>query len=106
MVDQFERIRDGDRFWYQQTFSGRELQAIENTTLADVIQRNTDVTNIQDNVFFDPSIAGPCPRPSDLAMQAGSHASNTRISHPDRLLPNLLRAMKRASLPWPTMSSR
>jgi len=71
MVDQFERLRDGDRFWYQHTFHGRELQMIENTTLADVIQRNTDVTDIQDNVFFEPAISDPLPNPRDAVEFAG-----------------------------------
>jgi peroxidase len=52
VVDQFARLRDGDRFWYQRAFSGAVLTALENTTLADVIRRNTTVTNIQNNVFF------------------------------------------------------
>lgn len=52
MVDQFKRLRDGDRFWYQNRFSGSELRQIENTTLADVIKRNTEITKLSDNVFF------------------------------------------------------
>ena len=56
IVDQFERIRDGDRFWYQNIMSGRELREIENTTLADVIERNTDIEGLQDNIFFAPTV--------------------------------------------------
>ena len=57
--DQFARLRDGDRFWYQREFSGPELKTIGNTTLADVIRRNTTDTNLQDNVFFfNASISG------------------------------------------------
>ena len=52
LVDQFTRLRDGDRFWHQNTFSGRELRQIESTTLADVIMRNTDIAELPDNVFF------------------------------------------------------
>ncbi len=50
--DQFERLRDGDRFWYQNMFSGRALRQIESTSLADIITRNTTVDNLQNNVFF------------------------------------------------------
>ena len=38
---QFERLRDGDRYWYQMTFSPEEIAELESTTLADVIRRNT-----------------------------------------------------------------
>lgn len=53
LVDQFERIRDGDRFWYQNIFSGRELAEIERTTLADVIMRNTDIDTLGNDVFVN-----------------------------------------------------
>jgi len=52
VADQFARLRDGDRFWYQRAFSGRQLAQLERTTLADVIERNSDVTGLQSNVFF------------------------------------------------------
>jgi len=56
MVDQFERLRDGDRLWYQNVFSGDELIELENTTLADIIERNTDINGLQENVFYDESV--------------------------------------------------
>lgn len=52
LADQFQRLRDGDRFWYEKDFQGPELQQIRRTTLADIIRRNTNTTNLQDNVFF------------------------------------------------------
>ena len=52
MVTQFEQLRDGDRFWYQNVFSGSDLANLESTTLADVIRRDTSLTNLQDDVFF------------------------------------------------------
>lgn len=52
IVDQFQRLRDGDSNWYQNVFSGSELRELESTTLADVIERNTDVEGLQENVFF------------------------------------------------------
>ncbi|MBA4019748.1 MAG: peroxidase [Pirellula sp.] len=52
LVDQFTRLRDGDRFWYQNTFSKADVQKLEQTTLADVIRNNTTTTNLQRDVFF------------------------------------------------------
>lgn len=51
MADQFQRLRDGDRFWFERTFSGAQLNQLEHTTLADIIERNTGVAGLQDNVF-------------------------------------------------------
>lgn len=49
---QFEALRDGDRYWYQQTLTPEEIQQVENTRLADIIRRNTTINQeISDNVF-------------------------------------------------------
>jgi hypothetical protein len=52
IADQFNRLRTGDRFWFENTFSGATLTALENTRLSDIIKRNTSLTNVQANVFF------------------------------------------------------
>jgi len=51
---QFERLRDGDRFWYENDpdFSALEVADLRQTRLADIIRRNSGVTNLQSNVFF------------------------------------------------------
>lgn len=56
LIDQFTRLRDGDRFWYQGVYSGEELEEIESTTLKDIIVRNTKIrsSQIQENVFYAP----------------------------------------------------
>ncbi len=51
LVDQFSRLRDGDRFYYENVFKGKALWEIQNTQLSDIIRRNTDLTDIQDEVF-------------------------------------------------------
>ena len=51
LVDQFHGLGDGDRFWYQNVFKGRELKQLESTKLSDIILRNTDIQDIRENVF-------------------------------------------------------
>ncbi|MGD9723015.1 MAG: peroxidase family protein [Pirellulales bacterium] len=59
VADQFERIRDGDRFWYQRDLSRSELNRVNDTSLADVIRMNTTIGNLQADVFtFHTSISG------------------------------------------------
>lgn len=48
---QFENLRDGDRFWYETSLEGDELERVKNTKLSDIIRRNTTLTNVPDNVF-------------------------------------------------------
>jgi len=55
---QFEMIRDGDRYWYQnRDLSEEQLNIIENSYLSDIIMRNTKITSMQGNVFVMPSSA-------------------------------------------------
>lgn len=56
VAEQFLRIREGDRFWYQLTgmFDPYWLDYIEDSTLANVIMRNTTINFMQANVFFVP----------------------------------------------------
>ena len=56
IADQFSRIRDGDANWYKNLFSGRQLAQIESTTLSDVIERNTEITGLRENVFYEDSV--------------------------------------------------
>ncbi len=54
IVDQFTRLRDGDPLWSQADggLSKAEASEIWETTLADIIEANTDVGSIQDDVFL------------------------------------------------------
>ena len=52
IADQFEALRDGDRLYYEaQGFDPKTLQMIKNTSLSDLILRNTDTDYIQEDAF-------------------------------------------------------
>jgi hypothetical protein len=52
VAEQFQALRDGDRFWYRLTLTPKELRALEKTSLADIIRRNTNMTDkLRDDVF-------------------------------------------------------
>lgn len=54
MKKQFERLRDGDRFWFENdpNLSDAERAEIRRTRLSQVILRNTEIGSIQEDVFF------------------------------------------------------
>ncbi|XP_039990207.1 dual oxidase 1 isoform X1 [Xiphias gladius] len=71
ILDQFERIRNGDRFWFENKqnglFTDEELQTIRNMTFRHVLGAVTsaEATDIQNNVFFWRD-GDPCPQPTQL----------------------------------------
>ncbi|MBE9171378.1 peroxidase family protein, partial [Pleurocapsales cyanobacterium LEGE 06147] len=64
LEDQFERLRDGDRFWYQNDpdliswsapqlgSSDMALDWLKELSLSDIIELNTNINNLPDNLFF------------------------------------------------------
>ncbi|NEO57352.1 MAG: peroxiredoxin [Okeania sp. SIO3B5] len=61
LADQFERLRDGDRFWYENDTHFAEWELgddglvsdwLGGLQLSDIIKANTEIENISDNVFF------------------------------------------------------
>ncbi|XP_037539498.1 dual oxidase 1 [Nematolebias whitei] len=71
ILDQFERIRNGDRFWFENKqnglFTDEEIQTIRDVTYHDVIVAvtNAEATDIQKNAFFWRD-GDPCPQPAQL----------------------------------------
>ncbi len=53
ITEQFLRLRDGDRFYFENDtdFSQEEINEIKNTRLRDIILRNTDIERLKYNVF-------------------------------------------------------
>ncbi|KAI1304155.1 Dual oxidase [Halotydeus destructor] len=69
--EQFERIRDSDRFWFENAgndlFTPEEVAAIRNISLWDILVNATDIPGsaVQKSVFkFE--VGDPCPQPRQL----------------------------------------
>ena len=68
ILDQFVRLRNSDRFWFENRLNGlftdEELAQIRNTTLRDIIRDTTGIPDhlLQENVFFWRD-GDPCPQP-------------------------------------------
>jgi hypothetical protein len=56
ITDQLTRTRAGDRLWFENdpALTPSEVAAIKSTKMSDVIKRNTQISNIQDDVFHLP----------------------------------------------------
>ncbi|MEO0470545.1 MAG: peroxidase family protein, partial [Bacteroidota bacterium] len=52
MEDQFVRLRDGDRFYYETYLSATDLAEVNATTLSDIIMRNTGLTGLERNIMY------------------------------------------------------
>uniref|UniRef100_A0A9L0SA70 NAD(P)H oxidase (H2O2-forming) n=1 Tax=Equus caballus TaxID=9796 RepID=A0A9L0SA70_HORSE len=74
VLDQFVRLRDGDRYWFENTrnglFSEEEIVEIRNTSLRDVLVAVTNMnpSALQPNVFFWHA-GDPCPQPRQLSTE-------------------------------------
>ncbi|XP_034541530.1 dual oxidase 1 [Notolabrus celidotus] len=71
ILDQFERIRNGDRFWFENKqnglFTDEEIKRIRNVTFHDVLiaVSSAEATDIQSNAFIWMN-GDPCPQPTQL----------------------------------------
>ena len=67
ITDQFTRLRDGDRFWYENLFGDDVLAWLNNRSLSDIIRDNTGIEWMQDDVFIATE-RGRIPAPGMIAM--------------------------------------
>ena len=61
LCNQFERLRDGDRFWYENDFQTWMVGWLQSQSLAKIIRRNTSIGDeIQDAVLVVPPTSVTC----------------------------------------------
>ena len=64
VLDQFERLRDGDRFFYLNTMTEQEIEMVDGTGLEDIIRRNAmtvfNAECIPGVTFRTPLTTNPC----------------------------------------------
>ncbi|NXX29411.1 DUOX2 oxidase, partial [Nicator chloris] len=74
ILEQFARLRDGDRFWFENTknglFTEEEIREIRNTTFHSILTSVTYAksTDLQPHVFVWRE-GDPCPQPQQLTAQ-------------------------------------
>lgn len=67
LADQFTRLRDGDRFWYESYLPGATVDRVNAMTLARIIRLNTTIGDeLPDDVF---TASPPCP--AEYALPLG-----------------------------------
>lgn len=61
LIEQFTRSRDGDRFFYLNDLDHLNIldPTLETVTLSNIIRRNSNIENIQDNAFLAASVPEP-----------------------------------------------
>ncbi|HEX3313754.1 MAG TPA: peroxidase family protein [Gemmataceae bacterium] len=82
LADQFTRLRSGDRFFCQnETMTSEELRIIgQGNSLGKIIQANTNVTNLQQDVFvFQASISGTVSLPAAPAKSMGAGEAGVAV---------------------------
>jgi peroxidase len=63
--EQFARLRDSDSFWFERPtksggfFTSQEIAEIKQTTLADIIKLNTEISNVPNNALLITSESNP-----------------------------------------------
>lgn len=86
IAEQFQNLRDGDRFWYQnQGFDPATMREIESMTLSSVILKNTDTQHMQADafVFYERRSGltggGVMENPDSPQLVVGSNGEDTLI---------------------------
>lgn len=85
LVDQFRRLRAGDRFWYQnlEIFTAEQVQEFEKTSLARIICSNTNISKVTSDVFVIPQqqFWTDCKTLKDIDLSKWQNDNPTNCNH-------------------------
>ena len=83
LAKQFEALRDGDRFFYENADPKNLVNQLNDTTLAQIIERNTSITNLQSNVFyfFDNIQGSVVTAPATMTPAIGTSITTMQSAH-------------------------
>lgn len=70
VLDQFLRMRSGDRMWYEDRLPEDLVKMVNETSLSDIIVRNTEIEFLQDDVMLDYTRVVGTNEPDELASDA------------------------------------
>jgi hypothetical protein len=114
MIDQFIRTRDGDNQWYEnQPWAVGDIAWLRNTTLSDIILRNTNTVRMQADAFiaveradlYNGSVATITPRISGVDIP-GANSSGVTFKLISGTLPPGLRVGEPNIVGTPTQVSK
>ncbi|XP_077991679.1 uncharacterized protein LOC144445911 [Glandiceps talaboti] len=84
LAKQFQNLRNGDRFWYENqcVLSPAQVAEIKKSSLSRIICDNTDITEVQEDVFMKPGKQGPLVSCDDIeAMDLTPFIHGTHDTH-------------------------
>lgn len=76
--EQFETIRDGDKFWYENRLDRTLVHCINKVKLSDIIKRNTDVCNVHKYVM---QVYDDCNKTKHTYDSSHNHNHNHNNNH-------------------------
>jgi hypothetical protein len=72
--EQFNRLRDGDRYWYMNNLVAGEVMNVDGIRLSDIIRWNTNIASVPTNVFM-----AQVPEPASLLLLGLGAAAGARM---------------------------
>ena len=93
IAHQFEALRDGDQFYYEKALDPAELATVKNTSLSDIIERDTSTDVMQADAFLTAerhasNVAAEDPNAPQLVVGTAGHATISGGSVDDTLVAN------------------